>query len=34
VDAIEAGTGLTLLSRISAGVQNDLEDGVDSGPTQ
>jgi hypothetical protein len=34
VDAIEASTGLNILSRIPATVQNDLEGGVDSGPTQ
>ncbi|MBL7983181.1 MAG: DNA/RNA non-specific endonuclease [Flavobacteriales bacterium] len=34
VDAIEASTGLNLFSRIPTTVQNDLEGGVDSGPTE
>ena len=34
VDAIEASTGLDLFDRIPTAVQNDLEGGVDNGPTQ
>jgi endonuclease G len=34
VDAIEAATGLNFFTRIPTTVQNDLEGGVDSGPTQ
>jgi len=34
VDAIEASAGLNLFDRIPAGIQNDLEGGVDNGPTE
>jgi len=34
VDAIEASTGLNRFDRIPAELQNELEGGVDNGPTQ
>jgi len=34
VDAIEHATGLDLLSLLPADVQEVVEDGVDSGPTE
>lgn len=33
VDAIEASTGLNLFDRIPTDLQNELEAGVDNGPT-